>query len=179
MSDQPFSFAVSVNQIPTGGRNFHVEADDEQRRVIATALEIAEALALTAELDVRPVGADAFSVRGTLNATVVQTDVVTLEPIRQELAEKIDLTLVPALAASAPKKKRASDAEQGDDKADERDVYSGGRIDLGAIVYEHLALGLDPYPRSPGVEFPGHVEDREDSADSPFAALAALKPDRK
>lgn len=180
MSDQPFSFAVSVSQIPTGGRHFHVEADDLQRGAIATALEIAEVSALMAELHVRPVGVEAFSVRGTLNATVVQTDVVTLEPIRQELAEEIDLTLVPAVAGSAPKKKkRDSHAEEGDEEADERDVYSGGRIDLGAIVYEHLALGLDAYPRSPGVQFPGHVEDREDSADSPFAALAALKRDPK
>jgi len=179
MSDQLFSFTVSVSQIPTGGRHFHVEADEQQRSAVTTALEIAEVSALTAELDVCPVSAEAFSVRGTLKAAVVQTDVVTLEPIRQELAEKIDVTLVPAVAGSAPKKKRASDAEEADDEADDRDVYSGGRIDLGAIIYEHLALGLDPYPRSPGVEFPGHVEDREDRAGSPFAALAALKRDGK
>jgi uncharacterized metal-binding protein YceD (DUF177 family) len=179
MSDQPFSFAVSVSQIPAGGRHFRVGADDQQRRAIAAALGITEVEMLSAELEVRPVGTDAFSVRGTLNGTVVQTDVVTLEPIRQELAEEIDLTLVPATAGSASKKKRAPHAEEGDEEGDERDVYSGGRIDLGAIIYEHLALGLDPYPRSPGVEFSGHVEDREDSADSPFAALAALKREPK
>ena len=38
-------------------------------------------------------------------------------------------------------------------------IYQNGRIDLGAIVAEHLALGLDPYPRTPGVDFPGHIED--------------------
>ena len=44
-----------------------------------------------------------------------------------------------------------------------RDVYHDGRIDLGAIVGEHLALGLDPYPRSPGVAFAGHIEDEPDA----------------
>ena len=58
------------------------------------------------------------------------------------------------------------------------DVYRDGRIDLGAIVAEHLALGLDPYPRSPGVAFDGHIEDDPAADPSPFAALAALKSDK-
>ena len=46
-----------------------------------------------------------------------------------------------------------------------------GKIDLGALTAEFFALGLDPYPRKPGVEFvapPG-----EDASDSPFAASGA------
>ena len=34
-----------------------------------------------------------------------------------------------------------------------------GRIDLGQLAAEFLALGLDPYPRKPGVEFAPVVED--------------------
>ena len=48
-----------------------------------------------------------------------------------------------------------------------------GRIDLGAVTAEFLALGLDPYPRKPGVAYEPAPE--RDPADSPFAALAKMK----
>jgi uncharacterized protein len=104
-----------------------------------------------------------------MEATVVQADVVTLEPVTQMVAEDIDLMLVPAEdAAPAPKETEPS-------AADETDFYRNGRIDLGGIVVEHLALGLDPYPRAPGVEFADHVEHDSAPQASPFAGLAALK----
>jgi uncharacterized metal-binding protein YceD (DUF177 family) len=59
---------------------------------------------------------------------------------------------------------------------DPPDPIIAGRIDLGALVTEFLALSLDPYPRKPGVEFedaPTAPDDRLE--ESPFAKLAALK----
>ena len=52
---------------------------------------------------------------------------------------------------------------------DEPDPLIDGKIDLGALAAEFFALGLDPYPRKPGVSF----EAPEDAADdSPLADLA-------
>lgn len=50
-----------------------------------------------------------------------------------------------------------------------------GRLDLGALAAEFMALGLDPYPRKPGVSFKPVEEDPEPD-DSPFADLARLRP---
>ena len=44
---------------------------------------------------------------------------------------------------------------------------------LGALTAEFFALGLDPYPRKPGVEFAAPAE--EAAPDSPFAALAGRR----
>jgi uncharacterized metal-binding protein YceD (DUF177 family) len=173
MSGEPFSFPVLVARIPASGRHFSIAPDESARSAVAQTLGIVAVTELTAEVDVRPVGAEAFAVNGTLAAAVVQTDVVTLEPVPQDVNEEIDLTLLPA-DDSRSKKEVAE--EQDLELADERDVYRGGKIDLGAIVVEHLALGLDPYPRSPGVEFPGHIESAPGPESSPFAALAKLKP---
>ena len=174
MSSQPLTLEASVARIPPGGKHFRVETSEEERRAIAEALGIVEVAALTAEIEVRPVGAEAFAVRGELNATIVQTDVVTLEPVRQEVREAIDLTLQPAEDDSSARKRATPEPAP---EAEDRDVYRKGRIDLGAIVTEHLALGLDPYPKAPGSEFPGHVESAPEPRDSPFAALAPLKRD--
>jgi uncharacterized metal-binding protein YceD (DUF177 family) len=176
MSGQPLTLEALVGRIPAGGKHFRVEAREAERHAIALALGIVEVVDLTADLEVRPVGAEAFAVRGTLKAVVVQTDVVTLEPVRQEVSEAIDLTLLPAEGDSRVKGRADPQPDLGAPE-DERDVYRKGRIDLGAIVLEHLALGLDPYPRSPGTEFPGHIESAPEPQASPFAALAPLKRD--
>jgi hypothetical protein len=52
----------------------------------------------------------------------------------------------------------------------EPDPIVDGKIDLGALAAEFFALGLDPYPRKPGVEFEPPVEEEEDK-ESPFSAL--------
>ena len=56
---------------------------------------------------------------------------------------------------------------------DAPDPIIGGLVDLGQVAVEFLALGLDPYPRKPGVVF----EYREDDGaeESPFAKLVKLK----
>jgi hypothetical protein len=54
------------------------------------------------------------------------------------------------------------------------DEIVNGYIDLGALTAEFLALGLDPYPRKPGVDFDFKGEEQRDS---PFAALSKLKRD--
>ena len=176
MSAASFSHVVRVERLPSGGKHFHVEAGENERRAVAEALDIVAVEALSADLDVRPLGADAVGVRGTLAAIVVQTDVVTLELVTLEVGEEIDVALAAAELVSG----RSRRMEAGDEQtADERDVYQNGQIDLGAIVVEHLALGLDPYPRAPGVEFPGHIEDDPQAEDSPFAALKRLKRDQE
>ena len=60
---------------------------------------------------------------------------------------------------------------------DPPDPIVDGKIDLGALAAEFVALALDPYPRKPGARFePVDVEpDRERI---PFAGLARLKKDQ-
>jgi hypothetical protein len=172
MSTEPFSFSIAADSIPAKGRHFHLEADQDSRRRLALALDLPEVVELAADLDVKLLRDGVVSVRGKLSAAVVQTDVVTLEPIRQSVAEEIDVTLKPA---ERPATKTRDPVEGGTEPEQESDVYFDNRIDLGALTAEHLALGLDPYPRAPGVEFEPHVEDVSAGDRSPFAALSSLK----
>jgi hypothetical protein len=176
MSGQTYSYAVSVNDIPAAGKRFHIEANEDERRSLAEALGILEIAKLTADIEVRVLHGRTLSVKGEIAAAVVQTDVVTLEPIPQIVAEEIDVTLVPA-EGPAPVG-RPNEASAGTADLEAPDVYRHGRIDLGAIAREYLAMGLNPYPRGEGAEFPGHVEDSPAAEDSPFAKLAALKREK-
>ena len=173
MKAPQFSRQVLTGDVPAEGRRYRVEADAQERRLLAEGLGIPEVQALTAELEVRPVGGGSFSVRGRFSAAVVQTDVVTLDPVAQDVAEEIDVTFMPAEGAAPRSRQREILVDAAE--ADAPDVYRNGRIDLGVVVAEHLALGLDPYPRAPGVDFPGHVEDDPAKDPSPFAVLAKLQ----
>jgi uncharacterized metal-binding protein YceD (DUF177 family) len=174
MKKDGFSYSVVVRDIPIEGRRYAVEADQGERRWLADTLAIPEVLSLAAEIEIRPIRGQAFSVRGNLNAVVVQSDVVTLDPVTQEVHEEIDVTLMPA--ESAPRA-RGPELLVDMEEADGPDLYHNGRIDLAVIATEHLALGLDPYPKAPDTAFAGYVEDDPAAAPSPFAALAGLKKD--
>ena len=54
---------------------------------------------------------------------------------------------------------------------DEPDPIIDGKIDLGALAAEFFALGLDPYPRKPGVSFESPEE--AEATVSPFSALVS------
>ncbi|MEX6814044.1 hypothetical protein AB2C52_34490, partial [Pseudomonas aeruginosa] len=56
--------------------------------------------------------------------------------------------------------------------ADIPDPIVGGRIDFGLLTAEFLALGIDPYPRKPGVVFEA-VQLGEDV--KPFDVLRTLR----
>jgi uncharacterized metal-binding protein YceD (DUF177 family) len=165
----PLSHTIVAADVPAAGRHVRVEADEEERRALAQALAIPAIEALSAEIELRPARGRSVSVRGRLAARVVQTDVVTLDPVTQAVEEEIDVVLVPA-EARASGRAELVDAEE----ADGPDLYRNGRIDLGVIVSEHLALGLDPYPRAPETDFSGYIEDDPAADPSPFAALAGL-----
>ena len=64
-----------------------------------------------------------------------------------------------------------------EDLEDLPDPIVNGRIDLGGLVAETLVLGLDPYPRKPGVAFADPTPAAPEPPEaSPFAVLRGLKP---
>jgi uncharacterized metal-binding protein YceD (DUF177 family) len=172
MSPESFSYSIAADAIPADGRHFHLEADEGARRRLAQVLGVEVAM-LTADIDANPLRGGSVALRGRLSAVVTQTDVVTLEPLRQEIEEDIEVTLKPA-EPTARKRDRGAVVRDapGDDEAD---LFYEGRIDLGALVGELLAVALDPYPRAPGVAFEPHLEDAPTEDESPFAVLRKLK----
>jgi hypothetical protein len=115
-------------------------------------------------------GTEGLRVVGRVCATVGQVCVVTLDPIENEVEEMVDLVFVPGAAAAADAAGRAGIAEAAEDAPE---PLLGDTVDLGAIATEFLILGIDLYPRKPDAVFQAPLV--EDSAEHPFAALAALR----
>ncbi|MEM0905855.1 MAG: DUF177 domain-containing protein [Pseudomonadota bacterium] len=147
----------------------HIEADHTERAAIAEALDLIGVDTLTAELTVKPWRQHGVRVIGAVDGRVTQACSLTLEPVEAHVDEHIDLRLHPDAGTS--------DGEVDVEEADPPERLESDTVDLGAIVLEHFALGLDPYPRAPGAVFEGGEDESEDddAAAHPFAALAALK----
>jgi len=112
-----------------------------------------------------------------VSATADQTCVVTLEPLTSDINEEIDLLFVPL----APGEKEPAGAETAGDFAEEPSAawadnepepLIDGVVDIGGLATEFLILGLDPYPRKPGVVFEASQDVKADPG--PFADLAKL-----
>ena len=161
---------MRLDDVPEEGLDVHLLADATARREIAALAGLRMLDRLQADFSVSRQGLG-MRITGTVRARVGQECVVTLEPVDNDVAEIVDLTLLPDDALPAKLGREAG--RPGD--PDAPDTLTDGVADLGAIATEFLLLGIDPYPRKAGVSFdPPPAE----PGTSPFAALARLKPKR-
>lgn len=121
-----------------------------------------------------PAPDSAWRLEGELGATVVQTCVVTLEPVTTRIDAPVRRLFSPHVAP----------ANEIDFEAEEEDEAEplGPSIDLGLVAIEALALALPAYPRLDGAELgplarsaPPGAAPLADADLQPFAALAALR----
>jgi uncharacterized metal-binding protein YceD (DUF177 family) len=169
MTAPVLSHPVDVRRLPGEGETIAIDADAPAREALARDLGIPAIERLHAELTVTPARGGA-RVRGRVSATVVQTCVVSLDPFEAAVEEEIDVRF-------SRQKTPTPGSEIDLDAAGEDgpEPLEGEIVDVGALVAEHLALGLDLYPRKPGVTFEDIVEaPGEEARPSPFAGLAGL-----
>ncbi|MEI6556765.1 MAG: DUF177 domain-containing protein [Rhodospirillaceae bacterium] len=119
-------------------------------------------------------------VRGTLTAEVVQSCVVTLEPVTERVCEEFSALFAPEERLAGSETEVTLDPFAPDEDVPE--PMTAGVIDLGELTAQHLSLALDPYPRAPGAGFSGFDDDAAGAGAeagaapaNPFGALAALK----
>ncbi|MCF4125670.1 YceD family protein [Methylobacterium sp. SyP6R] len=157
----PFSRPILVERTLKTGQPVTVEANEEERAALARDFGLPGITRLTGTFRLSG-SLHRLQVTGTVEAAVTQTCSVTLEPFDGTVSEEVDVDF------AAPDAFAGTPAED----ADIPDPIVNGRIDLGSLAAEFLALGLDPYPRKPGVAFEPPAEDEEEK---PFAALQGLK----
>ena len=164
----PLSRPLALHTVTPAGTEVRVEATEDERAALARDLDLPAIHSLVARL--RVVGhPDRISVTGRVKARLDQVCVVTLEPFETELDEEVEVEF------QTPERRRPGGRVLDlDPDAVPVDEIASDRIDLGTITSEFLALGLDPYPRKPGVAFENPAEP---AGDSPFARLASLRPD--
>lgn len=159
----PLSRPISVERLRRDGTPVTVEATPAECAALAADFKIPAVRDLVGRFTAQG-SSTRLEVTGTVSAVVTQICTVTLEPFESELVEPVEAAFTDTDVLEG------TDAEE----ADVPDPIVGGRIDFGALTAEFLSLGLDPYPRKPGVAFEPLIEDAEEP---PLAVLRKLRPD--
>ena len=161
----PPSRLVDVRNVPPAGRHVHVHATAEECEALARDFGLAGIEALSADLNLTST-AKGIHVVGEVKASVTQICVASLEPFDSTITERVEVDFAEPSGMPPEPPTEMHEYEPPDE-------IVNGKIDLGAVAAEFLALGLDPYPRKPGVDF--DFKDPADAEMSPFAALKAKK----
>jgi uncharacterized metal-binding protein YceD (DUF177 family) len=178
MSDEsatPFNRKLRVETIGEG-KSGTVEASADERNAIARLLDLVALDRLVFDYRLVPSSGHRLRLAGRLSARVVQTCVVSLDPVPSELDMPIESEFWPEGAFAALERNAEEDA--GASPLEWPEPIKDGAIDLARVVYETLATSLDPYPKKAGASFEwseGPVEEATSQGSGPFAALERLK----
>lgn len=170
---------VALGDIPEGGEIFRLEASPEERAALAKRFDLLDLPSLDAEGKITASDhGQRARVEGIVRAHVVQSCVVTLEPVDADIEERFVRAYV-----NAPTETDGGEIVVDMTEDDPPDPVVGGRIDIGEAISEVLGLALDPYPCVAGAELPPESTAAEGSEErnrgksgreSPFSALNGL-----
>jgi uncharacterized metal-binding protein YceD (DUF177 family) len=161
--DFPISQTYELGRLAAAGDEVTIAPSKEDLARIAAWADLDSVESLRARIGLRKLTATHFTLDIALDAGIVQSCVVTLDPVRSHIERTFTRELV-----LAPTAEIAPLDEDG------REQIASLRYDLAVPVLEELALAIDPYPRAPGVAFEAPAEEA-DKPDHPFAALKKLK----
>ncbi|NQW09303.1 MAG: DUF177 domain-containing protein [Alphaproteobacteria bacterium] len=173
------ALTLRADRIGHEPKHLELVSGAEERAALIERFDLIDLPALAASLVVRKrTDTGWITVTGSVRATVVQTCIVTLEPVEAvletELEELFDAAAEPDMVEIDI-----------DPLADVPEPLVDGRLDLGELVAQAFGLALDPYPRASGAAWPETVSDPTDAPvdrtieASPFGKLAGFAPGAK
>lgn len=173
-----FTRPIAVADVGDHGLNLEIQADSAERSRLAERLGVIELKNLTAKVSVCRTKTGQYAVNIDFSAEVLQSCVISLETVTSRIHDRFSECF-------------ADDGEVAETEVDIDPVGDDppgavidGRIDVGELVVQYLALAIDPYPRKPGaIVGTGDVqgvtvnapERDEGQKENPFAALGALR----
>jgi len=179
-TDGALSFPVSLQRLPQKGLIVKIDADQRDLEALRDFHELRDVKSFKADLQIIPWKKDGIRVRGVVKAEIVQSCIVTLEPIDAKIDTEVDTIFV----AENSRLARLPLDENGEliisaEGPDIPETFSGDTLDAGAIAEEFFELAIDPYPRKEGLEAASPVvvtygED-DSEAEKPANPFAALK----
>jgi len=164
------SWNLSTLDIPAKGFECSRKASPEELARIAQVLGLVSISSLGADYRIHGLAGGGWRLTGSISAAVVQSCVVSLEPVPSQVKDVFAVEFWRDL----------DEPEGGEDKAvlggADVEPLEGDTIPAGRIVFETLSGGLDPFPRKEGAAFEWQDEAAEKSENAnPFSILARLK----
>ena len=173
-----FTRPIAMADVGNDGLKLEIQADAVELSRLAERLGVVELKSLTAKGSIHRTKTGQYAVNIDFSAEVLQSCVISLETVTSLVHDRFS----ESFADEGGITETEIDIDPvGDDPPG---AIVDGRIDVGELVVQYLALAIDPYPRKPGaivgtdglqgvtVNAP---ERDEGQKENPFAALGALR----
>jgi len=170
-SELPLERIYDLSDLSDAGHEARVAASSPELLRIAEWEGVDEVALFEAVVTLKRLSQNRFSYSATLTADVVQSCVVTLEPVRTRIARQFTRVLH-YLPGTHLEKGGELTLAAGDDEAPEE--IASLKYNLSGPLLEEFSLAVEPYPRAPGVSFDAPAQG-EEKPESPFAVLKGLK----
>lgn len=164
-------WVIKARTVGNSGLVGTIDASEADLIALAQALDLIACDRLAVTYRVKPIGRDRFKASGRIEADLVHPCIVTLEPVPEEIREDYSVEFWPSeeLGEELPEGEINLEAE-------EPERMEHGEIALGRLVYELIAVAMNPFPRSPGADAAeAELLRGQPKPESPFAALKKLK----
>ncbi|HAI31107.1 MAG TPA: hypothetical protein DCM48_16515, partial [Thalassospira sp.] len=170
MSDKftpEFSRIVKTEEMVSGKEKLVVEANEKERAALAERFELVSINSLRAELEVKTASNGEVTVRGPMSAEIVQNCVATLEPVPETVEDTVEVLFSPHVSEddmpSNPDDLENLSEEELMALLEQPEPLVDGKIDLGEVVAQFLAVAMDPYPRKDDAELPESIQSEEEA----------------
>jgi hypothetical protein len=164
----PLEWAIDVNAISHAPADFSYEANKGELAALRRYAEVEDLRSFKSRLTVVPLTGGKFRVSGILQADVIQASVVNLAIVPASIEESFSIEYWPPDLIQT----RGEVAEAFNE--DQPEPIADGRLPIGELLSELLAVSIDPYPRNEGDTFEWTPANPEPEA-GPFADLARLR----
>ncbi len=167
-----FSYPIVVEDLSAASRKYKLEATPKDLVYLTEVLKVPAVKSCKSEIDLRyDKRAHRLDVSGHVSAILTQESVISLELFDKKYSGNFSLFFD---TTATYKDIRELDEEMGDEIPD---IVIGGKIDLGDITIEQIALLIDDYPRKEGevFSFTSEFDEETTQASNPFNILKKLK----
>jgi uncharacterized metal-binding protein YceD (DUF177 family) len=164
-----FSFIVHPSELVDVEKKFELTAESDERAALSKRFGLKAIDAFNLIVKIKPLREkNAIRLRGQLYASVIQSCIVSLVPIKNTVEEEFEIIF----------REENQIDRTGSEDIDELESYFDDTIDIGEIASGELALAIDQYPRAPGISdevVEPYLRKQDDLKTKPFGGLAALK----
>jgi len=161
-----FTRPIELPRLNHGEQRFAISANAAERVALAARFGLVALDKFEAAVRLGRIAGGLVRLEAELTADVTQTCVITLEPVKNHVAESFTVLY----GEGGEAREVTLDGE-----AETIEPIVGGVIDIGEAVAQQLSLALDPFPHAPGAAAVQPAASSEATADSPFKVLARLR----
>jgi hypothetical protein len=173
MDKPPLDWAIDTGRVEQGLLKQSFEAEAQECGAVAAYLGVPAVEALKLRVEAAPLAGRRYRVKGRLSAVLCRESVVSLDPVREEIAEDFDIEYRHLTGTGRLTEDDSEDVTVSLEEADIERVENE-QLAVGRLACELLSLAMDPYPRGAGESYAAEAGDA--GLPNPFTVLERLKP---